>query len=211
MCVMKFGDHRWTTASHTLLTILRIIPRSQFLAYDDFDNTPNYKGYRKSWSPHLGDWRVSNPTWMGGEKGKGALGALNYLAWKGLNVFSFLTFNTVGDDRNVYMYIDNSTELLRIDVSKTAQWEVLFEHADLLGLYMHFKLNERETDFQMDNGELGIQRKVYYREVIARFGHHLALNWNIGEENRNTDPQKLAFAAYFQSVDPYNHPVVSIS
>jgi len=27
------------------------------------------------------------------------------------------------------------------------------------------------------------QRKLYCREVIARFAHNLALNWNIGEEN----------------------------
>jgi hypothetical protein len=52
---------------------------------------------------------------------------------------------------------------------------------------------------------------VYYRELIARYGHHLALNWNIGEENQNTDAQRKAFAAYFQAVDPYNHPVVSLS
>ena len=36
--------------------------------------------------------------------------------------------------------------------------------------------------FFFDNGDLGPQRKLYYRELIARFGHHLALNWNLGEE-----------------------------
>jgi len=53
---------------------------------------------------------------------------------------------------------------------------------------------------------------------MARFGHHLALNWNIGEEsgdwagNHKTPPmnttQRLAAAEYFYQNDPYNHHVV---
>jgi len=34
-----------------------------------------------------------------------------------------------------------------------------------------------------DDGTLGVERKLYYRELVARFGHHLAVFWNIGEEN----------------------------
>ena len=190
------------------------MPRSnvhviQFLAYDDFDNTPDYRGFRKSWSPHKRDWKQGDPTWNG-EKGKGIIGALNYLSSKGLNVFSFITFNVGGDDQNCFMYI-SSSEYTRIDVSKTAQWEVVFEHADSLGLYLHFKLSELENPDHLDGGELGIQRKVYYRELMARYGHHLALNWNVGEENKNTNAQRKAFAEYFEAVDCYHHPLVSVS
>jgi len=38
-------------------------------------------------------------------------------------------------------YPGNST-YLRIDVSKTAQWEILFEHATQKGMYLHFKMME---------------------------------------------------------------------
>jgi hypothetical protein len=55
---------------------------------------------------------------------------------------------------------------------------------------------------------LGIQRKLYYRELIARFSHHLALNWNLGEENTNTTAQRIAFAQYFHDLDPYDHNIV---
>jgi len=34
----------------------------------------------------------------------------------------------------------------------------------------------------LDSGELGNERKLYYRELIARFGHHVSLE-NLGSEN----------------------------
>lgn len=95
-----------------------------------------------------------------------------------------------------------------VDVSKTAQWEVVFEHADHIGLYLHFKTQETENDQLLDGGNLGLERKLYYRELIARFGHHLALNWNLGEENTNTDSQIRDFADFFQANDPYKSHVV---
>jgi hypothetical protein len=61
------------------------------------------------------------------------IGAINYLSSKGLNAFSFLTFNVEGDDQNCFMYT-SSTNFTIIDVSKTAQWEIVFEHADSFGL-----------------------------------------------------------------------------
>jgi len=60
------------------------------LAYSDFDNTETRlpkKGPLKTWSPHAGDWREGDPTWKNG-KGKNLIGAMNYLADKGVNMFS---------------------------------------------------------------------------------------------------------------------------
>jgi hypothetical protein len=37
-----------------------------FLAYEDFDNTPNFKNLRKNWAPHLRDWKTGDPTWRDG-------------------------------------------------------------------------------------------------------------------------------------------------
>ncbi|WP_211325357.1 DUF5060 domain-containing protein [Larkinella arboricola] len=177
-----------------------------FLAYDDFDNTPDNGGKRKSWSPHVKDWRSGDPTWKS-TKGKGIIGAINYLASEGLNAFSFLTMNIAGDDKNVYPYV-SSSDYTRFDCSKLDQWEVVFNHADKLGLYLHFKLQERENCKLLDGGNLGVQRKVYFRELIARFGHHLALNWNLGEENIQTTQQRKDMAAYVNTIDPYNHHIV---
>jgi hypothetical protein len=125
-----------------------------------------------------------------------------------MNVFSFLTLNIGGDDQNVFPYISYD-DLTRMDVSRLDQWEILFEHADKLGMYLHFKTMETENELLLDKGDLGTQRKLYYRELIARFSHHLALNWNLGEEiNNATTEQKVAWANYFWTNDPYKHHIV---
>lgn len=179
-----------------------------FLAYEDFDHTPNYGNRRKDWAPHIQDWNTGDPSWRS-YKGKGIIGAINYLAAEGQNAFSFLLMNIGGDDKNVFPYIsDNREDRLRMDCSKLDQWEIVFEHADHLGLHLHFKTQETENDQLLDGGALGPERTLYYRELIARFAHHLALNWNLGEENTNTDAQRKAFAEYFARMDPYGHPIV---
>ncbi|MFD2587105.1 DUF5060 domain-containing protein [Croceitalea marina] len=191
-----------------------------FLSYKDFDGTFHNDGHRdnfiKSWTPHLQDWKEGDPTWKKG-KGKAMIGALNYLASEGLNSVSFLTNNIEGDDQNVFPYIDYDT-YDRIDVSKMDQWEIVFSHAQKLGLFLHFKTLEVENQGLLDNGGVGANSKLYYRELIARFGHHLALNWNLCEENGEWIPnhptppqdteQRLAMTHYFKKHDPYHHHLV---
>ncbi|MEO1713829.1 MAG: putative collagen-binding domain-containing protein, partial [Bacteroidota bacterium] len=174
----------------------------------EFDNTYHQNGNNnlKDWAPHIDDWQAGDPTWQNG-KGKGIIGALNYLAEAEQNAFSFITNNIGGDGKNVWMYTDPG-DFFRFDVSKLAQWEIVFSHADQLGLYLHFKTQETENDQLLDGGALGNARKLYYRELIARFGHHLALNWNLGEENTQTDNQRIAMAEYFSEHDPYQHHIV---
>ena len=188
-----------------------------FLAYEEFDGTFHNDGHKdelvKTWEAHEKHWNKGDPTWKDG-KGKDLIGAINYLQSKGMNVFSFLTMNIGGDDRNVFPYTNYDT-YDRFDCSKLEQWEVLFEHADSLGMFLHFKLLESENQGLLDNGGVGAMSKLYYREMIARFGHHLALNWNMCEENGEwagkhpTPPQftweRLSMAGYFENHDPYQH------
>ena len=191
-----------------------------FLSYVDLDGTFKDDGHKdemvKTWSAHLQDYKQNDPTWKNG-KGKAIIGALNYLASKGLNSVSFLTNNIAGDDQNVFPYTDYDT-YDRIDVSKMDQWEIIFEHAQELGLFLHFKMFEVENQGLLDNGGVGAYTKLYYRELMARFGHHLALNWNLCEENGEwvTNPttppqeeeQRLAMTTYFKKNDPYHHHLV---
>ena len=180
------------------------------LAYRDFDGDFKSDGQKdkfvKTWAAHVRDWRPGDPQWRGG-RGRGLIGALNYLAGTGCNAVSFLTMNIKGDDRNCFPYISYD-ERLRMDCSRLDQWELCFAHADRLGLYLHFKTQETENDQLLDGGDLGPQRRLYYRELISRFGHHLALNWNLGEENTNTTSQLKQFTKYFHDTDPYHHNVV---
>lgn len=173
-----------------------------FLAYHEFDGTPAKHKY----APHAGDWRDGDPTWQGG-KGRNIIGAVNYLAGKGLNSIYFLTMNVEGDGKDVWPWTSDR-ERFRFDCSKLDQWEVVFTHMDKLGVMLHVLTQETENDQLLDGGDLGPERRLYYRELIARFAHHPALVWNLGEENTNTDEQRKAFSSYFHQLDPYDHPVV---
>jgi hypothetical protein len=193
-----------------------------FLATADFDNTIASKPHvpLKSWAPHLRDWRAGDPRWGDG-RGKGIIGAINYLAAKGMNVFSFLTYNAGGDGDNVWPFVTRNNKL-HYDCSKLDQWGIVFEHAQRRGVYLHFKLQENELDDHrktarrlpavvpeaLDGGETGPERKLYLREIIARFGHHLALNWNLGEENTQTTEEQNAMAQFIKDIDPYDHHIV---
>lgn len=189
-----------------------------FLAYEDFDGPFKTDGQKdnlvKNWDAHEQDWKEGDPTWGGDGRGKGIIGAINYLASEQMNVFSFIPMNIAGDDRNVFPYL-NYNERMRMDCSRLDQWEVVFAHGTALGMYLHFKTQETENETLLDNGDLGVERKLYYRELIARYSHHLALNWNLGEENGTqpkpidqTTEQRQAMAQYFHDHDPYNHLIV---
>ena len=199
-------------------------------AYEDFDATTNVFGLEKNWAPHQKDFDEDAAAflWQGG-KGKTLMGAINYLASENLNVFSFLTFNVDGDDRNIFPYLLKVSEseytdyanvkknreawktkfhTTRFDVSKLEQWERILEYAEQKGMFLHFKTHETETDHLMDEGVFGTEGKLYYRELIARFGHHLAMNWNLGEENNQPLEEVKKVADYVHRLDPYKHHLV---
>jgi hypothetical protein len=210
------------------------------LAFADFDETAAGRSILHTYGPHLSDWREGDPVWKG-SRGKGLIGAINYLASQGVNAMSFLTYNAGGDGDNVWPFASRGDKR-HYDVSKLDQWQIVFDHAQSRGIYLHFKLQETEIDdnvrgnpFQpagrggrgargtpaagsptepapvveaLDGGALGPERRLYLRELVARFGYALALNWNLGEENTQTPAQQRAMAQYLRDIDPYDHHIV---
>ncbi len=79
----------------------------------------------KHWKPHLRDWKTGDPSWKDG-KGKGMIGAINYLSGKGCNVFSFLPYNAGGDGDNVWPFIARNDKF-HYDCSKLPQNDLLCE------------------------------------------------------------------------------------
>lgn len=188
-----------------------------FLAYKEIDNTydadagsgsyEHIGGFIHEYKPHIKDWKAGDPTWKE-DKGKGIIGALNYLAGKGMNSVYFLTYNLDGGDgRDVWMWTDEK-ERERFDCSKLDQWEIIFSHMEKQGIMMHVITQETENDHNL-GGSAGLNpvRKLYYRELVARFGHHLALVWNLGEENNTPDADRKKIASYIRALDSYNHPI----
>ncbi len=197
-----------------------------FLAYNEFDST-YYGGYNKqrsgedspnlglhAYEPHVKDWKETDPTWQDG-KGKGIIGALNYLAGKNMNSVYFLTMNILGDGEDVWPYTQRN-ERYRFDCSKLDQWEIVFSHMDSLGIMLHVVLQETENECLLDAGYLDVQRKLYLRELVARFSHHLAITWNLGEEHHATNwspygqtvKDTKRMADYLREIDPYDHFIV---
>lgn len=190
-----------------------------FLGSSGIDGTISAKKGRrlKTWNAHVKDWRAGDPTWKSG-MGKGMIGALNYLAGKGCNAFSFLTYNAGGDGDDVWPFIERNAKF-HYDCSKLDQWTIVLDHANEQGIYCHFKLQETENDDNragdkkqdspistaLDGGKLGPERKLYLREMVARFGHLLALNWNFGEENTQSSEEQREMIQYLAKLDAYQH------
>jgi len=132
-----------------------------------------------------------------------------------MNSVYFLTMNVQGDGKDVWPWT-NEHERYRFDTSKLDQWEVVFDHMDHLGLMLHIVTQETENELLLDIGELKTQRRLYYRELIARFSHHLGITWNLGEENgwqswspkAQTDADRKAMAKYIKTHDPNKNLVV---
>ena len=198
-----------------------------FLAFADFDQTLRYslktevregeadpKKSLHKYEPHFADWKQGDPTWQNG-KGKTIIGALNYLQSVGVNSVYMLTMNILGDGKDVWPYTGHN-ERYRFDCSKLDQWELVFDHMEKLGIMNHFVLQETENECLLDNGYTDVQRKLYLRELVARFGHHLAVSWNIGEENGpanwtpigQTDAQKKDMMNFLKQVNGYPSIVV---
>ncbi|MEO0468700.1 MAG: DUF5060 domain-containing protein [Bacteroidota bacterium] len=217
---LRYNGHRYleTQNGEVFLKFGANSPEN-FFACKDIDGTYAYdpdKQFLKSWSPHVQDWEKGDPSWQGG-KGKGIIGALNYLADKGMNVVYALTLNIEGDARDVWPFLSHERkDFLRYDVSKLAQWEIIFTHAEKLGIVMHLITQEKENELILDDGHTQRERKLYYRELIARFAHHNNIIWNMGEENGQVsfwwagmnDQQRYAMIRYIKDHDPYHNPVV---
>lgn len=188
-----------------------------FLEYAEFDNTPSTRTY----PDHIQDYNDEDSvsTWKDGN-GEGILGAINYLSDTKVNALYFLTMNAYGDGKNAWPWIHQDS-IWVYDVSKLDQWEILFEHMTKKGVMPHFVLTETENESYFElvedgsTGGFATSRKIYYREMVARFGHHPAVTWNIGEENGwedpsssiykkgNTDQQRIEASNYVRSLTYY--------
>ena len=162
--------------------------------------------------------RTGDPTW-GNDRGKGIIGVINYLSDLGVNSHYFLSMNIEGDGDQAFPFVDDDSPYT-YDVSKLAQWEIVFTHFDTMGLMLHFQTQETENMQFFEDLEGGanatqfsVARRIYYRELAARFAHHLAITWNVGEENNanfnssdpeNTLSQRLAFADRISVLTPYD-------
>ena len=206
------------------------------LAYADFDGTYDVGGTNfpalgdnqlHEFEPHLRDTREGDPIWGEG-KGKAILGIANYYEEVGVNAQYLVTMNVEGDGQDVFPWTTHDDPYV-FDVSKLAQWQQVFKHLNSRGVLIDMLLTETENEswFEAYDGvevgkDFADSRKLYYREMVARFGHLNGLVFNLGEENgvvgnSGQDPyrqptsveQRRQFAKCIRTLDPYDHAVVS--
>jgi Domain of unknown function (DUF5060) len=154
---------------------------------------------------HLKHWKEGDPTWQGG-KGKGIIGAINYLSEIGANTFYHIILTRDDDSDNTWPWINRETKWI-YDVSKLDQWDIVYSHMTRKGINADLYLSEASNSHYLNKGDMGPERCIYYREVIARFGHHLGLRYNIGEETGLKTEQIKANAKFLNTLDAYDHPV----
>jgi len=185
-----------------------------FKGFDDIQDNGGV-GIVHEFAAHISDWKPGDPLFSSNTTGvdsRGLIGALNYLGEKHVNSIYFLPMNLGGDGQETCPFVgySNSTfNKCHYDISRLHQWNQVFDHAQKQGLLLHFVLAETESGNEnwLDGGNLGPERKLFYRELIARFGHLLAIKWNLSEENDFSISELTQFAEYIDAQDAYDHPI----
>jgi len=190
-----------------------------FLGFMGFDNTIDQggavQGFLHKYTLHAADWQPGDPDFVnerGDYNARPVIGALNYLGQNHVNSIYLLPMNLGGDGQETYPFLSpggSPEDNRHYDISKLHQWGIVLEHAQRQGIAIQMVLNETEERNRnwLDDGELGIERKLFYRELIARFGHLLALKWNLSEENVFDTVHLAEFINYIQALDWAQHPI----
>jgi hypothetical protein len=133
--------------------------------------------------------------------------AVDYLSSKGVNSIYVITNNIDGDRNDTWPWVGDTAQQAKansdsFNFAKLQEWEDFFSYVQSKGIVLHIILND-------DSAWHGYDHDLYFREMIARFGHHPGLIWNVGEEANEiySDREQEALATKIQQIDPYNHPV----
>ena len=133
--------------------------------------------------------------------------AIDYLGGTGINSMYLMLTNVDGDRRNVWPWVGDTQDEAklnheRFDVAKLEYWEEIFTYIQQKGLVLHIV-------FEDDHAWTGFNRSMLYREIVARFGHHNGLYWNLAEEYNEvySSDQMKGFAQILSDLDPYGHPL----
>jgi len=187
------------------------------LGYRGFKNTGKAGGVGQlhSFVAHEADWAPGDPNFTGNvhdHDARGIIGAINYLADRGVNSLFAMIMNLGGDGQDAHPFTTSERSAYgktHYDVGRLHQWNILFEHAASKGVAMHFGLGETEqaNENWLDNSQLGVERKLFYREMVARFAHLHAVKWTLCEENDFSVAKLRQFADFIRSQDAYEHPV----
>ena len=187
----------------------------------DLGGLPGGGSFLHTFEPHVRDWRSGDPNWSsGGDRnaGKGMIGAVNYLADRGVNSLYFLPLNLGGDGQDTFPFLDPSgrafEKVTHYDVGRMEQWNAVFTHAQRLGMLLEFVLAEQENEnINWLGPGLTDARRLFLKTMVAMFGHHPGVRWILCEENApepndEFSVQELSqFAQWIQQWSTMRHPI----
>ncbi|MEO0650154.1 MAG: DUF5060 domain-containing protein [Planctomycetota bacterium] len=192
-----------------------------FAGFAEVEKGADGVGVIHRFEPHADDWTLDDPELPNAGSGGGdpavsrnLIGALNYLESVGVNAIYLLPMNLGGDgwDTAPYVgYAKTAYDKTHFHLGRLHQWEAIFRHAQEKGIQIQFVLAETEVENEqwLDDGGFGVERKLLYRELVARFGHHLAIKWNLAEENDYPVAQLEEQAAWLAAIDPWQHGIAA--
>lgn len=180
-----------------------------------FDQGGEGESFLHDYAAHRADFRDGDPLFTHSQTGadsRGLIGALNYLGEQGVNSVYFLPMNLGGDGQETYPFVGASNsayDKTHYDISKLHQWNRVFAHAQQQSVALNIVLSETEevNEQWLDGGQLGVERKLFFRELVARFSYLLAVKWNLGEENDFPRVELDKHADYLQAIDWSAKPI----
>lgn len=212
-------------------------------------------GFLHRYEAHRSDWRPGDPDWSANgiqRQGRGIIGALNYLGEEcGVNSMYVLVMNLGGDGKDTHPFLTDAGALdcplsgsefdpshtLNYHVARLDQWRAVLEHANAKGIMVQLLLAEQEScnirwfgPHDSNGGprnHMSVYRRLFMKQMVAHFGHLLALRWNLCEENRSpaacdsaacgsqataltpqfTAEELDAMGRFIDAWDPNDHPI----
>lgn len=195
-----------------------------FFGYAGFDNTLDPPAGRVTAQPesslhlyaaHVDDWRRGDPDFISTSSGvssHGIIGTINFLAAQSINSINVLPMNLGAGGANTYPFIDATGTPFantRYDVSKLHQWNLVLNHMQEKGVAAHIILAQHSMANRewLDQGTLGPQRKLFLREMLARFSYLNGVKWTLSNERSDNTDLDLGIADYLRSLDWAEHPI----
>ena len=180
------------------------------LAYQAFD-AADAAGQPHAFIAHRDDWGRGDVDWSDdttGLDGRNLVGAVNYLAGRGVNSIAVRPLYLDNLGRTTHPYLDPA-DPTRFNIARLDQWERLFAHAQASGVHLNVVVEVAGRGPDVDDAT-----KLLCRELVARFGHHNALQWTLHEASTpggegDVPPASAmpAAASWLAGIDAYDHPI----
>ena len=155
----------------------------------------------RRYAAHAGDWREGDPDFRNeatGTDGRGLVGAIGYLAGRGVNSIRFAPAPA------------DPADGAHRDVSRLFQRGLVLEHMQAKGVAARIVLDGHDGHDgagRADGDGPDAADRLRLRELVARLGHLNGLVWSIDSGSDGDAPRDAALARRLRALDAAGHPI----